>query len=446
MSSPRGLTLTPEQLNARKAAIRPTTREQDYGRIKNTAIVGSFSSTVGAARTSGAITGPVLKGLGTLASKGSPGTIRQGVGKVLVGSSKVVRFGGPKGFAIGAGLYLLGKTLEGSASKEYDKMVKDEEADQKPNRAFPPDKYKYNLPPHSWSLPVRPHDMGGSRDTHSFVDNNHPGNFHRLRRGVIWHWDNGNYISRTDEKGNVVRAGSKSIVDAINEKLTPQNLKKVGGKATGGTDNNYHYGFQFLWNPETISSSISRNMDVTPTSADRFRSVAGAFPGQETYQFQILLDRVNDFACIRAAANSAELRLRKQEDRRTRYTSINLAPEFLKYYSTALGDIDIKMVEDLARFGTMADLEYLFKALNGDGSNQDKGEWRTLLGKRTANIGFLSPSLMAFRFGPSSTNNLSFVGWITNLSINHTFFTEDMIPLRTTVSFSCDAFAGSTII
>ena len=89
----------------------------------------------------------------------------------------------------------------------------------------------------------------------------------------------------------------------------------------------------------------------------------------------------------------------------------------------------------------MADLEYLFKAING-GSDQ----WVTLLGKRTAAIGFLMPTLLGLVLGPSSTNNLSYVGWLTGLSMQHEMFTEQMVPLRTTVSINMECFAGSGIV
>lgn len=449
MSIPgRGYSVTPAMLNARAAAVRKDTVSSDAAlkRIRNTATVGTTLSGTGSALTATTTASGVARRTGTaLTTKGSPGVTRQAVGKFLTKAGKVTRFGGPKGFVIGTGLYLLGKALEGSAVKDYNNAVDNTTPDQKANVAFPPLDYEYNLPPHRWSLPIRPYTMDGTRESQNFAQNNHPGDFHRLRRGVIWHWDNGNYLARTDEKGVVTTAGE--VRAEIDKKLDP----KVQAKLAASKPNNYKYGFQFLWNPETISSSIARNMDVTPTSADRFRSVAGAFPGQETYQFQILLDRVNDFACLRAAygdsyEGTARRNVSNYSNPNTRHIYGDIPPEYLDYYKHGLGSLSTQKLADLAKYGTMADLEYLFKALNGDGANQDGGGWATLLKKKTANIGFLSPSLMAFRFGPNAQQHLSFVGWITNLSINHTYFTEDMIPLRTTVSFSCDAFAGSTVI
>jgi hypothetical protein len=91
----------------------------------------------------------------------------------------------------------------------------------------------------------------------------------------------------------------------------------------------------------------------------------------------------------------------------------------------------------------MADLEYLFKGINGSGLGD--GEWASLLGKKTANLGYLQPTLMGVTLGPDRTTSLSYVGWITSISMSHSSFTEEMIPLRTTVSFTVECFAGSGI-
>jgi len=97
-------------------------------------------------------------------------------------------------------------------------------------------------------------------------------------------------------------------------------------------------------------------------------------------------------------------------------------------------------INKLMSQGTMADLEYLFKAINGSGNGTL--EWTNLLGKKTANVGYLAPTLLGIQLGPT-LDNLSYVGWASNIGINHTAFTEDMIPIRTEVSISIQCFAGS---
>ena len=295
----------------------------------------------------------------------------------------------------------------------------------------------FNLPPHAWSLPVRAISVIGDQSVYGYPASTSD-DIHKYRRGAIWWYSLGDEIGTTDDSGQVTsaKAAKEASMTDAQRKAAEANSALSDGEST-----DFNYGFQFLWNPENISVAVARNMDVTPSSADRLRSVSGAFPGQESIQFSIVLDRVNDFAALRSIAGA-------KKSEKGAYPSFGA--EFIGQYkyglsdSTALGKIPMNQkLYDLSRYGTLADLEYLFKAINGAGPG---GGWVTLLGKKSADIGFLSPTLLAFRFGPDSTESLSYVGWITNLSINHTMFTEEMIPLRTTVNFSVDAFAGSSII
>ena len=281
-----------------------------------------------------------------------------------------------------------------------------------------PTDYKWNLPPHNWSLPVRP--MTLEPDVTKGVTNYEVGgkavDFHSLRRGRLWFFGGADEISTYDEDGNVTDLGAKS------------GAKSDPTKAKGGADATLiqadtKYGFQFLWNPASISSSVSRNMDITPSQGDRMKAVVGAFPGQETVSFNIVIDRINDFACLKSLANPATMST---------------------YYGTGYpGETEpfSTKIQNLMKQGTMADLEYLFKAINGGSS-----EWITLLGKPTANIGFLMPTLLGLVLGPSLTDNLSYVGWLTGLTMQHEMFTEQMVPLRTTVSINMECFAGSGIV
>jgi hypothetical protein len=285
-----------------------------------------------------------------------------------------------------------------------------------------PTDFQWNLPPHSWSLPVRPIELEGN----GFLGGQYrpaPESFHGLRRGRVWSWDSPEEVTKYDQEFGKDTKGSAAVekagkADTNNSKiLTP----------------NYKYGFQFMWNPASVTSSVARNMDVTPSSADKLRVVSGVFPGQESVSFNVMLDRTNDFACARGLQKTGALAELKVLD---------------SYYKNSYPTTSTKVtfeekMGDLLKHGTMADLEYLFKAINGSGLGD--GEWASLLGKKTANLGYLQPTLMGVTLGPDRTTSLSYVGWITSISMTHTSFTEEMIPLRTEVSFSIECFAGSGI-
>jgi hypothetical protein len=300
-------------------------------------------------------------------------------------------------------------------------------------KARPDDGCKWNLPPHVSSLPVRARDVIGTESLYS----NDLDSLHRTRRGAIWYYDTGANVSTVDDSGVVESTGNKLNTALTKKGITQTKVDEDDPNKVLPTS--YNYGFQFLWNPDQISTSVSRNMDVTPSNADRLRGVSGAFPGQESVSFSIVLDRVNDFAMLRSVAGASKS---------TRGSLPSFTDSIKSAYKHGLdegsGESINQKLYDLSRLGTMADLEYLFKCINGSGTNA--GGWTTLLNKETSNIGFLAPNLLAIRLGPSTKESLSYVGWATSLSINHTMFTEEMIPLRTTVSFSIDCFAGSTLI
>jgi hypothetical protein len=264
-----------------------------------------------------------------------------------------------------------------------------------------PKDYEFNLPPHSSSLPVRPITVEPD-----FIGKLYEENFHGLRRGRIWYFAGAGDVSKGG--GDASRSGGSG---------DPKRVQI-----------NHNYGFQFLWNPETVTTNVQRNMDITPSNADTLRVVSGVFPGQESVSLNIVLDRTNDFAYAKAFRN-------RYDADPNYYLPGNGYPGAIYNFP--------EQINLLMKQGTMADLEYLFKAINGAGTGN--GSWTTLLKKQTANVGYLSPTLLGFSLGPDAQNNLSYVGWISNISINHTAFTEEMIPIRTAVSFSIECFSGSGI-
>jgi hypothetical protein len=263
--------------------------------------------------------------------------------------------------------------------------------------------YQWNLPPHAWSLPVEP----------SFVNNDIPatdkyviGSSHRFRRGRIY------WYARTD------------------------NSYMASNNYNNGSDlKDPRYGFQFLWNPDQVSFSVAMNMSITPSFADKVVSVAGAFPSGEYLSFTLRIDRTNDFACIKnlppnppqgfADINTYDM-LAEQYASPEFYKAAN---SFDKNFSGTL----VQKIQDLQRYGTLADVEYLYKAINGPGwINQAAGRY-------TSDIGFLSPTLLKIDIGP-----MSYIGYVNGMNLVHTKFSKNMIPITTDVQiqFNLMATAG----
>jgi hypothetical protein len=266
-------------------------------------------------------------------------------------------------------------------------------------------RYQWNLPPHQWSMPVEPSTMLGNTVVNQKARKLNIGVSDRYRRGRIYWY---------------ARPGNKYATSTATN--------------TGSNKQDPRYGFQFLWNPDTITTSVAVNLDITPTFADKFVDVAGAFPSGEALAFTIRLDRTNDFACIQGIRNGSG---NPSED--------TIATTFAnKQYYDLAGTFDTtgsyqsyfkNKIKELRKLGTIADIEYLYKAINGPG-------WKNqATGRDSSDIGFLSPTLLRIDIGP-----LSYLGYVNNISVNHIAFSKSMIPIRTDVSLQFNLMATAGLV
>lgn len=297
-----------------------------------------------------------------------------------------------------------------------------------------PSEYDWNLPPHQWSLPLHSTDVNNIENQEPFGVRGLPHDAYR--RGRIW-W----------------KANYDLEVNYGKDKKS-QKLSKG--------DNDRKIGFQFLWNPETFGTQVAVQMEAVPQPADIFLGVTGAFPATEVISFNIRLDRTNDFAC--AASRVPRPRLQDNlfnlvqyerdfaagnADTASRYILSDAigkerVADLTPYYTVSggffyYGDRLAEKIADLLNNGTISDLEYLYSAINGKGPGNGV-PWVNGRGRKTADIGFLMPTLLHVDIGP-----LSYEGYVTNLNVNHIAFTPDMVPIRTDVSFSMNLLATVTI-
>lgn len=255
-------------------------------------------------------------------------------------------------------------------------------------------RYSWNLPPHKWSLPVIPASDKRIVDTGKIAkdeirDINAQNAY---RRGRIYWFS---------------RVGSKYV-----------NAKKNN---LGGLDP--RYGFQFLWNPTEVTTSVAVNMEITPTIADKFVKVVGAFPSGEYLTLNVTLDRTNDFFALNAVNAKTKTYASVGLDD---YRDGGLLEAALSDPETRTSRFSDK-IHELRKKGTIADIEYLYKAINGPG-------WTNVAtGDESSDIGFLSPTLLKIDLGP-----ISYIGYVQNLTVTHQSFTPSMIPIRSQVAIQLD--------
>jgi hypothetical protein len=278
--------------------------------------------------------------------------------------------------------------------KPTSKLVK--EIHKKP--AEPGADYKWNLPPHLWSTPIKARDMVNVAPNENIINEGDSVQLDRYRRGRFF------WYATADQ-------------DFRGSSATPST--EQGANAPEA----HKFGFQFIWNPDNYSTNVQLNTDVTPSPADRGSAVAAAFPSGATISFTLRLDRTNDFMCAKNLLNTA---------------TTNADYEQLAQFYTKSGNFSQEgatqmaaKIKDLLTLGTISDLEYIYKMVNGEG-------WHNVSGRLSSDIGFLKVTMIRIDIGPAS-----YVGYINSLSINHTGFSQDMTPIRTDVQISINTMASA---
>jgi hypothetical protein len=328
-------------------------------------------------------------------------------------------------------------TTDRTTAKDKTKaeVATDGDTTPSPQPEADPSEYKWNLPPHKWSMPLTPtlvNNVGGGHN--DFGKPNRSSEAYR--RGRLW-WNSSANL-------DITVGSSDSSSDAY----------QIAKQAS---DNERKYGFQFLWNPESFSTAVQVQMETTPDVKDMFLSLVAAFPATETITFNIVLDRTNDFACANAKferpglntsniygvppAQVSQYRPDQSYDNKVTERGLlrNSVREFSEYYSgntsfqTSAEQLEDKLI-DLFERGTISDVEYLYRAINGPGTGDTV--WTNRRGIQTADIGFLMPTLLNIDIGP-----LAYKGYVTSLGVQHMRFTPDMIPISTNVSISLNVLA-----
>lgn len=174
------------------------------------------------------------------------------------------------------------------------------------------------------------------------------------------------------------------------------------------------YGFKFLYNPQTISMAWGLMSAMDPyyeaSQLDKFQVVATQLMSS-TVSFQLMLNRIKDFDYV--AGNPFAV-------------PANAYPD----------DVPIEDVEEIYRKGTMYDLEYLFKTLNGPDAT-----FVSQLNGSTADRGWMRPTIVELHLGDA----LRYRVRIAEFAVNHVIFTPKMVPILSTVNLTCARFVDAPI-
>jgi hypothetical protein len=170
------------------------------------------------------------------------------------------------------------------------------------------------------------------------------------------------------------------------------------------------YGFQFIYNPETISMDYSGvpsvDAGMMASGTEEYNNLSPT-SYQSTISFNILLNRIFDMQYLGKGGK------------------LKGGIDVSKIYSGKIPtDKDLKTIYNK---GTMYDIEFLLQTMFGTEAA------KTDLRGKTWDIGYLGPQQVELHLG----NKLRYAVLIQNISVQHAFFDHRMVPMFSYVSISC---------
>lgn len=165
--------------------------------------------------------------------------------------------------------------------------------------------------------------------------------------------------------------------------------------------NKKRYGFQFLYNPSSISMSWAGTPTIDPGFIASGKDTSPYIvPGQSqsTISFGLVLNRRYDLGLIET------------------YGVEEVSRRSIEFYGQQVSVEELTQIRDR---GIMYDVEFLLKTLIGFEM------FSKLRGYQTADVGFLLGYTIEAHLG----KDLRYLGTIAGFEVNHKWFTKDMIPM-----------------
>lgn len=181
--------------------------------------------------------------------------------------------------------------------------------------------------------------------------------------------------------------------------------------------NKNKFGFQFQFNPSTVSMNYAGapqvDVGLEISGADKIPLI-GSSVTSSTVSFQLLINRMNDMKYV-------DYLIENPNSLKDFYPY--LPPQGTDYKRDWTGDL--KRIRDM---GTMYDVEFLLRTLIGYELPS------VLRGNQTADVGYLGAYPVELHLGKS----LRYLVTIDSFALSHTIFTQDMIPVFSNLSITCN--------
>lgn len=206
------------------------------------------------------------------------------------------------------------------------------------------------------------------------------------------------------------------------------------------------FGFRFHYNPQFVTQSYGSITGISPELIESGKDKTNMITtpaSSSSISITLYLNRIEDMNALAdyAVKGTGPSPLASQESGAIGAVSIASQAkaiisdaDSLKFYPEVVPAADRKLIKD---FGTMYDLDFLFKTINGD-----MGGYKSpLRGVTTGDVGWLNGIAVEVHMG----RKLRYLARVTNISVNHVQFTENMVPTLTTVVLTMARFHDAMV-
>ena len=194
------------------------------------------------------------------------------------------------------------------------------------------------------------------------------------------------------------------------------------------------YGFKFLYNPKEVNMGWSTQGFLDPEFVPQDEAIPISTNMTASYvTFTLIINRIEDMNYLdqygfvsaqgkKFSLNTAAPQGELDPAQRNRIYSANFLAN-----SPYPDNVPLEDLNDIYQKGTMYDVEYLFKTINGPAA-----VFKNKYGINTADRSYMKLAILELHLG----NSMRYRGRITDLEVNHTIFNNRMVPLFSTIRIS----------
>ena len=189
------------------------------------------------------------------------------------------------------------------------------------------------------------------------------------------------------------------------------------------------YGFKFLYNPKEVSMGWSTQGFIDPSYVPQDEAIPISTQlTASSITFSLVINRIHDMSYVDTYGFTSK---QKVVSDRAIQNAIAQREEIYKANQLESNpypqNVSTEDLKEIYNKGTMYDIEYLFKTINGPSA-----VFKNKFGINTADRSYMKLSIVELHLG----NSMRYRGRVSDLEVSHTIFNNRMVPIFSTVRIS----------